>query len=396
MSHPVEPTSESALLSEIEAVLARRGRRLAFPLWLERRFEAETGRRYGQLMFADLTRTAVYYNLFLVGDFLLTPDSVKWAAALHFLAVTPAMLSVALIYRRQGSPLIRDICGALVPFLVALQILWIFAISSSPTASHYLFFVALNAATVNTSMRLRHRAATWATWATFLALVGALAATRKIPIEVSVMQCFSFGVCGPVTLRGMADREREFRRAFLNGLRDRLRIAASDAQSKRDALTGVANRRGLDIAVRATWDAAKPGDVVAVILFDVDKFKAYNDFYGHPAGDACLKAIAQAAQAKLAPRGMLFARYGGEEFLALLTGATAEEADRIAEELRQAVLELQIPHVGAAHRGIVSASFGVAKARAGDTGFEALTAAADAALYQAKSAGRNRVTRAAA
>jgi diguanylate cyclase (GGDEF)-like protein len=92
----------------------------------------------------------------------------------------------------------------------------------------------------------------------------------------------------------------------------------------------------------------------------------------------------------------MLARYGGEEFLALLTGAAVGDAEGIAEELRQAILALQIPHAGAAYRGVVSASFGVARGRAGDIDFEALTAAADAALYQAKSAGRNRVTRAAA
>jgi diguanylate cyclase (GGDEF)-like protein len=394
--HPLEPKSERELLGEVEDLIARRGRRLAFPPRQERRFETETGPRYAQIMSAALRRTAVYYNLFLVGDFLLTPDTVKWAAALHFLLVTPVMLLAALIYRRQWPPLLRDIGGALVPVFIAAQILCIFAISGSPTASHYLYFVALNAATVNTSLQLRHRAATWATWATFVALVGTLAATHKIPIEVSVMQGYSFVICGLVTLRGAADREREFRRAYLNGLRDRLRIAAADAEANRDALTGAANRRGLDAAARATWAAANPAEAIAVILFDVDKFKAYNDLYGHPAGDICLRSVAEAAQVCLASRGNAFARYGGEEFLALLTGAAAEQAERIAEELRQAVLAMQIPHAGAAYRGVVSASFGVARARAGEMGFAALTAAADAALYDAKSAGRNRVMRAAA
>lgn len=368
----VEPNSERELLIAVEDLASRR--RLAFPVWLERRFEAETGARYGQLLGEDLNRTAIYYNLFIVGDFMLTPDSVRLAAGLHFLAVTPVMLTVARICRKPLTPQARDIAGGSIPFLIACQILCVFAFTASPTASHYLFFVALNAATVNTSMRLRHRAATWATWATLLLLVATLIATQKIPIEVAVMQVFSFAVCGRVTLRGMADRERDFRRAYLKTLRDRLRIADIDAEANRDPLTGVANRRGLEIAARAAWLDKDRTAPVAVILFDVDRFKAYNDLYGHPAGDLCLKKIAAAAQSLLSRSDALFVRYGGEEFLALLTGVAAGQAEAIAEQLRAAVFALNLVHAGAQERRIVSASFGVAGGTIGECGLEALAA----------------------
>lgn len=205
------------------------------------------------------------------------------------------------------------------------------------------------------------------------------------------MQVFSFVVCGLVTLRGMADREREFRRADLNALRDRLKIADIDAEANRDPLTGVANRRGLEIAARAAWLGPDRKAPVAVILFDIDRFKAYNDLCGHPAGDLCLKKIAAAAQSVLSQRGALLARNGGEEFLALLTGACAGEAEAIAEQLRAGLFALNIVNAGASERRIVSASFGVASGRIGENGFVALTAAADSALYKAKSSGRNRV-----
>ena len=387
------PAADRDVLAEIEALASRQNRGLAFPGWLESRFEADTGARYAQILAADVGRTAVYYNLFLVGDFLLTPDTVGLAASLHFLAVTPAMLLLATLFRTRVGPLARDIAGGFVPFLIACQILCVFVFSHSATVSHYLYFVALNATSVNTSMRLRYRAAKWATTATFAALVATLVATQKIPVEVAVMQCFSFVVCGAVTLRGMADREREFRRAYLNALRDRLKIAAADAEANQDALTGVANRRGLEIAVRSIWRYTLPGESVALILFDVDRFKAYNDLYGHPAGDACLRAIAAAALSRLAPRAGHLTRFGGEEFLALLTGAAARDAEAIAEQLRREVLALDIAHAGSMERKIVSASFGVASGRVGEIGFEALLAAADAALYAAKSAGRNKVAR---
>jgi hypothetical protein len=195
-----EPESDGEVLTEIEALASRRNRGLAFPGWLERRFEADTGARYAQVLAAEVSRSAIYYNLFLVGDFLLTPDTVELAVILHFLVVTPAMLLLAWLFRMRLAPVARDIAAALTPFLITCQILCVFAFSHSATVSHYLYFVAINVTTVNTSLRLRHRAARWATWAAFAALVATLAATHKIPIEVAVMQCFSFGVCGVVTL----------------------------------------------------------------------------------------------------------------------------------------------------------------------------------------------------
>ena len=392
MSGLTEPVSEDELLGQIEALIARRGR-LKFPAWLVSRFEADTGARYAQILSDDLLRSVVYYNLFIFGDFLLTPDTVLLAATLHALVVTPCMLASAFFCRSGARPLARDAAGALVPLLIACQILWVFARSASPNVSDYLFFVTLNALTCNSSLRLRYRAAAATTVATFLALVATLAAAQKIPIQVSVMHAFSFGVCGLVSLKNAADREREFRRAYLHGLRDQLRISASDAEASRDALTGAANRRGLNAAARAAWGGvAAP---VSVILFDVDNFKAFNDLYGHLAGDGCLKKIGVctlAMLAELAGREATLARYGGEEFLALLTGTAATQGEEVAEALRRTVLSLSIPHRGAAAGGIVSASFGVASGRSGDVGFEALVAAADAAMYRSKSAGRNKVS----
>jgi len=383
---PAEPEGE--LLGEIEALLAQRGR-LKFPPALEARFEADTGERYCVVLAEDFKRAAVFYNLMTAGDFLLARDVVGVATALHCAVVAALVAMASILRRRRVAPLTRDIATAAVPFLVTAQVMATFALSASPFATHYLFFVPLNTATANSAMRVRHRAAAWATYATCLLLPAILALTGKTPLPVAVMAMFSLGVCGTMTLRGMADREREFRRAYMHALRDRLRIAASDAEAKRDALTGAANRRGLSAAARAIWDgSATP---VAAILFDIDRFKAYNDLYGHPAGDVCLKSIGARAQALLSGRAVVLARYGGEEFLALLTGPVVAEAEAVAEDLRRAVLGLALPHA-AAEGGFVSASFGVAQAVTDQTGFEALIAAADAALYRSKSAGRNKVS----
>jgi diguanylate cyclase (GGDEF)-like protein len=392
VSSDAEPKSHEDLLAEVEALASRGRGGLAFPAGLERRFEADTGARYARLLIGDMTKVILFFNLFLIGDFILAPDAFWLAVAVHALVVTPAMLGFIAMCRGKVRPLWRDSAAGLAPVLIAAETLIVFAVSASPTVSHYPYFVIMTTITTNTALRMRNRSAKWATYLTLALTAATLAATGKLGLGVSVIQCFSLGVCGMATLNGNYDREREFRSSYLRGLRDRLRLEVTDAEARLDPLTQVANRRALDEAAISVWRSQDSAAPVAVVLFDVDKFKAYNDLYGHPEGDACLKNIADAAKTALRGSEALLARYGGEEFVALLTGAAAREALEVAERLREAVLALAMPHQGAADGAFVSASFGVARGQIGRSDFESLIAAADAALYRSKSAGRNKVS----
>jgi two-component system chemotaxis family response regulator WspR len=162
--------------------------------------------------------------------------------------------------------------------------------------------------------------------------------------------------------------------------------------SHTDALTGVANRRGFDDALAAAWErACAARGAVAVILCDVDHFKAYNDTYGHPAGDACLRRVAQVlSEAGLVHAGQC-ARVGGEEFAVLLDdGEPARAALALAEAMRRAVEALAIAHSASSTRAVVTASFGVGHVFAvPGTDASMLLAATDRALYAAKHRGRN-------
>jgi diguanylate cyclase (GGDEF)-like protein len=122
---------------------------------------------------------------------------------------------------------------------------------------------------------------------------------------------------------------------------------------------------------------------------DIDRFKAFNDTYGHVAGDSCLAQVAHAAGACLSRSTDLFARYGGEEFAAILHGVEPDDALAIAERMREAIAQLQIPHI-ASETGCVNASFGVACSTARCEDPRLLLRSADEALYAAKAAGRNR------
>ena len=158
-----------------------------------------------------------------------------------------------------------------------------------------------------------------------------------------------------------------------------------------DGLTGIANRRAYDEALSREWDrASRDGTALALVLFDVDFFKRYNDTYGHIAGDTCLRSVAEAAQSCVRRPSDLFARYGGEEFVALLPRTDAAAAFAIAEAMCDAVRELHIEH-SASSLGIVSISAGVASTAAKPFAEPALPHAADEALYLAKEGGRNRV-----
>lgn len=160
--------------------------------------------------------------------------------------------------------------------------------------------------------------------------------------------------------------------------------------SMTDGLTGIANRRQFDLTAAAEYSrATRTGQPLALLLLDVDHFKAYNDECGHLAGDEALKLIAQVIARYARRPGDLAARYGGEEFVVILANTPVQAAMDIAEQIRQQVQALGLEHKGSPC-GVITASIGVAllgeKAAASLT---ELIGMADNALYMAKNAGRN-------
>jgi diguanylate cyclase (GGDEF)-like protein len=165
------------------------------------------------------------------------------------------------------------------------------------------------------------------------------------------------------------------------------------AQALQDGLTGLANRRSFDETIeREVRRASRSHQPISIILIDVDHFKVYNDCYGHPAGDECLRVVARAIQGCLRRAGEFAARYGGEEIVVLLPGYDAPRAHALAETMRLAVRALAMPQATQLS-GVVTFSAGVATYRPGSTsgGPQSLIAAADAGLYAAKAAGRDTV-----
>lgn len=183
-------------------------------------------------------------------------------------------------------------------------------------------------------------------------------------------------------------------------LRQRLAFANDrlHEQASRDGLTGLYNRRHMDMLADAAWDeAVRLGQAFAILMIDIDNFKKYNDHYGHQAGDDCLRAVAEELASVLAgtdgeglTRGAFAARYGGEEFAIVLprvsAAAFAGVADRVVGGLRRRAL----PHEKNAGWGIVTASVGGARVDPAMGAVAEVFRKADANLYRAKEAGRNR------
>ncbi|KAB7770203.1 diguanylate cyclase [Xanthomonas maliensis] len=164
-------------------------------------------------------------------------------------------------------------------------------------------------------------------------------------------------------------------------------------EANRDALTGVGNRRALDIGLaQALADAAANQRPLSLLLIDVDHFKRYNDTYGHPAGDHCLRLVAGAIVGS-GRREDLVARYGGEEFGVVLPQADRAAAAARALAIRDAVAQLAVPHQSSPTRDRVTVSVGHATWLPDQNAMngEGLICAADAALYRAKQQGRDRI-----
>ncbi|MEJ2394507.1 MAG: diguanylate cyclase [Candidatus Thiodiazotropha sp.] len=161
----------------------------------------------------------------------------------------------------------------------------------------------------------------------------------------------------------------------------------------RDGLTGVANRRRGDAYLEEVWTRQRrQKQPLSIIMLDVDHFKAFNDNYGHQAGDDCLTAVAETAQAQLLRPDDLIARYGGEEFMLILPNTDSDGAARVGEKVRRAVEVLAITHAHSSAASVVTVSAGTATLVPDkEEGAEHLLREADIALYRAKRMGRNQV-----
>jgi len=217
--------------------------------------------------------------------------------------------------------------------------------------------------------------------------IEAAAAVVFTPAMALVFESFASQVAGAIHLAKMKRDLEQANEHLANAIETLHKISTTDS------LTGAANRRQFDDTLDLEWRrAARSGTPLTLMMIDIDSFKAYNDTYGHQAGDECLRQVALALTSRFQRAGDLVARYGGEEFAVLMPGIDAGHAAAVAESLRASVEAIGIVHPSSATGQTITVSIGLAtQLPERDADSEVIVRAADEALYAAKDAGRNRV-----
>ncbi|MFT3857569.1 MAG: diguanylate cyclase [Aquabacterium sp.] len=420
------PATEPAGSAAMRAVMAERADRGEMPIHADgggpgSPYEAELEKGFRFLRFsgpleaqfhkdkeaerASLLRVGMGFALFLVlgmlvSDWLMVPDMFHqaWQMRLGFYALP--VVAWLLSYERLDLRWRERFC--VFSSLPAAAIpAWLSVHSRDELAPAYLVSVALVLLFNGGVIRLRF-------WNALVANVLVLAAfgfavLQLDPIPAVLMSAIALVLVSTMafSLHGSYCLELEDRTNWLMLQHEHLLLSEIeqgnrrlDELSRHDALTGLANRRHVDEFLQHVWDRARQdGDEVSLLMMDIDHFKAFNDRYGHPEGDACLRDVAETMAMCLRQPGDLVGRFGGEEFIAVLNRTGLGSATVAAERVREGVRQLARQHAASGTADVVTVSIGAACVRPGlhERSPERLIALADRALYRAKSAGRDRV-----
>jgi diguanylate cyclase (GGDEF)-like protein len=373
-------------IAEVQSLLKRGGCKLTLAGRIESLFKQSTedSRRRG-LIVAACVGLAIF-DISLAMDYLLIPDVVGMALLARLGIVTPLAVGMILCHLTRPAPWFREMGQCLLCLAATAAVVWLCAMShdAGRVYHHYgIIEIMLYAAVVQ---RLRFGFAA--------GLIGVMTALHlalvlgfgELPLPMRVALNLQILACGLTILVAAYAGERWKRTQFLLTHLDTLRANKLEYLARFDVVTGLANRHSLDEYLRT-----RPDGDAAVLLIDVDHFKLYNDHYGHPGGDQCLRSIGEILGRAPLDRGIV-ARYGGEEFIVILGGAASRDAAAVAEGIRARINAQALPHEGRGPGAAVTVSIGVAAGPAnGEQEMLHLIRRADTALYGAKAGGRDQV-----
>lgn len=362
---------------------------------------------YNAILYLSLRSTRyLFYSLYLAmfvamnvaytghGYAWLWPDSLAWQQwsnpVLMFLyGVSGLVFAIRFLDLRVVFPRVRKaviaFCAAFGVLLAAAFLLDSQKIALLAAFTFALLFTGIMLFLGVISVRAGQKPARYFLIAALAAMVGALLTTLStwgfIPHNSWTFRAVEIGMLLDATLLALALGYQ-----FRVGQEERLR---AERLAQLDPLTGLNNRRAFYDKTSPLWSQAiRHGHATSVMLLDIDRFKQINDVHGHAHGDEVLKAVAGILRASIREEDIL-ARWGGEEFIVFLPETDRPEALALAERLRAAIADMRV--AGAAAETVVTASFGIALQEGQHVTLDALIAAADECLYQAKLQGRNRV-----
>jgi diguanylate cyclase (GGDEF)-like protein len=376
---------------------------LRHPFPLEDHFEAHSCPARTRRIWIEGIFCVALFNCFLIVDYLLSPRTFIHCLVVRFGFATPLAILALILLRRGVSKALREGMVVAVCAIFAVSILYLYFDMSAVVSSYAVTDLAILLLFTNIGIRIRLPYAIFASamCLAFGAIYIWIDAMLNVPEKVESLAILLSAVA--LSLIGNYSIERSERLNFLLRLRsDRESGELTNANhvllriSNEDRLTGIANRRYLDEVYKKIWKACvSKGSPLSVIMIDIDNFKALNDRYGHPYGDAVLRRVAVLLKHCLRVEGDFVARYGGEEFIVVLPDSPANVGSRVAERIRLLIEVAGSPSVNQRvtdGHGWSTVSCGLASAFPSEgVDRSDLIVLADRALYRAKAEGRNRV-----
>ena len=332
----------------------------------------------------------------------ISPDvlNLSWRPRLFTLMLTGGCL--VLIRKPQWRNWLHE-ATLILAFAIALTGNYLGAIVEHPLAYTFFFHTPLAILMICILIRVPFYSALVSSVIMIGCMVFSLQlSSGRHPFEPSTLVLVSLAFAS-MSLFGQYVYERLLRQHFLSEHvlfqhRNELHSAnlVLENQATVDGMTGCINRRGMESRLSHLYHKLNQNNPdaperITLMLFDIDFFKQYNDTYGHPAGDECLKKVAGVPLGMVQSDTDFVARYGGEEFVITLTDSSFNDALVFAERMRNRVEQLGLPHRGSRVSQVVTISVGVACSDSNAADGAQLLKMADEALYQAKGAGRNRV-----
>ena len=386
--------------SEYDEAWAQGFKFLRFPPSLEVRYRHDKEANRLRLIRIGTMFIVVMVAILLVSDWIMVPDQFRTAVVLRVFVETPLAL-VILFSLHRAAPEVRERLMALMTLTTAAVCTYVVVGSHDELAAMYLVALVVVPLFNGSAVRLPFWRAVFVDVVVLVMFTFGAFLVEHPHIPVLISEALVMVSTTIFTLFCIHRSEYEERANWLLQQQQQLlqdEVEHTNGQleklSRFDPLTDLANRRYFDEFLQAAWSRAeRQSSNVALLMIDIDHFKAYNDHYGHAQGDICIQAVAKAMTDCLRKPEGLVARYGGEEFVVVLPAATLAIAQAAAERIRQGVARQHIEHVGSPGAREVTLSIGVACMQAGspDTSAATLIACADAALYQAKTQGRNAV-----